>query len=111
MWTFQFDLNEVMVWKGGKSCGAVFTVRFEWNVHEESKRDKIFFRIISPLTISAKVVYILENCCKGWKLTVRSKIIAELHIISLVQVNWSKVLVYWRGVYGDIAGVIVELQN
>lgn len=25
-WTFQFDLNEVTAWKGGKICDAVLTV-------------------------------------------------------------------------------------
>ena len=38
-WTFHFDVNEVIVWGGGKICGAVFTFWVEWNTRGKRARE------------------------------------------------------------------------
>lgn len=69
-WTFQFDLNEGMAWKGGKICRAVFT---EWVwMKRESELSRMFCWNILR-TILSEVVFILESCDKRWRFTGRSE--------------------------------------
>ncbi len=63
-WTIPFDVNDVIVRRGGKFCGAVFTSWVEWT-REESEQESFVRRF--PRKISSKVVY------KSWKIVKKVK--------------------------------------
>ena len=75
MRTFQFDLYEAIIWKGGKNqWSAVHPV--SWM--KEPVREKLF--VNNPGSISYKAVFIVENRVKRCWLMTGHKIIAEENI-------------------------------
>ena len=87
--TFQLEVHEAMVWKGGKICRALSTFLVEWTL--SGNRAKKSFLPKSDIAIS-KFVYVLEECEKRRKVDREtwSSSVAENYIRSSNEANWKR---------------------
>ena len=96
--TFQLEVHEAMVWKGGKICRALSTFLVEWTL--SGNRAKKSFLPKSDIAIS-KFVYVLEECEKRRKVDREtwSSSVAENYIRSSNEANWKRLSSWLRIVF------------